>query len=147
MKSPDRIIRAALRLTARQLRQSGDLLDSPRTVRAYLTLRLAALQHETFGCLFLDHHNRLLADRPLFRGTLTQASVYPREVVREALAVNAAGAIYYHNHPSGKAEPSHADRTLTATLKSALALVDVRSLDHIVIGGTDACSMAERGEI
>lgn len=95
--------------------------------------------------LFLSAQNRLIASEELFRGTLTQTSVYPREVVKRALALNAAAVILAHNHPSGVAEPSHADRLLTDALKSALSLVDCRVLDHVVVGGTTTCSFAERG--
>ena len=122
-----------------------DALASPEAVRAYLKLTLASLPYEAFLALFLDSQNRLLAARELFRGTLAQTSVYPREVVKAALAENAAGVIFAHNHPSGVAEPSRADELLTASLKSALALVDIRTLDHFVVAGHRVVSFAERG--
>ena len=106
---------------------------------------LAALEHEVFVGLFLDSQHRLIADRELFRGTLAQTSVYPREVVKSALALNAAAVIFAHNHPSGVAEPSRADELLTQSLKAALQLVDVRTLDHFVVAGAHVVSFAERG--
>ena len=121
------------------------VFDSPQTVREYLRLQLAALSHEVFAVLFLDAQHRLIVCEELFRGTLTQTSVYPREVVKRALEANAAAVVFAHNHPSGAAEPSRADEFLTQTLKSALALVDVRVLDHLVVGDTQVVSFAERG--
>lgn len=121
------------------------VLTSPEAVRDYLRLSLSTLPHEAFMALFLDSQNRLLAARELFRGTLAQTSVYPREVVKAALAENAAGVIFAHNHPSGVAEPSRADELLTASLKSALALVDIRTVDHFVVAGSRVVSFAERG--
>jgi DNA repair protein RadC len=114
-------------------------------VRDYLQLQLAAREHEVFAVLFLDAQQRLLRFDEMFRGTLTQTSVYPREVVRRALALNAGAVILAHNHPSGVAEPSRADEFLTQSLKSALALVDVRVLDHFVVGKGQIVSFAERG--
>jgi DNA repair protein RadC len=122
-----------------------DALASPDAVRDYLRLTLAALPYEAFLALFLDSQNRLLAARELFRGTLAQTSVYPREVVKAALAHNAAAVIFAHNHPSGVAEPSRADELLTAALKQALALVDIRTLDHFVVARQRVVSFAERG--
>ncbi|MBA3588254.1 DNA repair protein RadC [Methylibium sp.] len=124
---------------------AAPVFDAPQTVRDYLRLQLAGLQHEVFAVLFLDSQQRLLAFEELFRGTLSQASVYPREVVKRALALNAAAAILAHNHPSGVAEPSRADEVLTQTLKAALALVDVRVLDHFVVSRGGVVSFAERG--
>lgn len=123
------------------------VFDAPDAVRQYLRLQLAHLAHEVFAVLFLDHQHRLLAMEELFRGTLSQTSVYPREVVKRALALNAGAVILAHNHPSGLAEPSRADEVLTQSLKSALALVDVRVLDHLVVGRHDVVSFAERGLI
>ena len=114
-------------------------------MREYLRLKLQALPHEVFVVLFLDAQNRLIGSEHLFSGTLTQTSVYPREVDKRALHHNAAAVIFAHNHPSGIAEPSRADETLTATLKRALALVDVSVLDHFVIGSGSTLSFAERG--
>ena len=121
------------------------VLTSPALVRDFLRLHFADQERETFVALFLDSQNRLIAAEELFRGTLTQTAVYPREVVKRALQVNAAGVMFAHNHPSGVAEPSHADETLTQTLKQALALVDVRVLDHFVVARTSTMSFAERG--
>ena len=126
--------------------QDRDLLGSPSAVRDWLRLKLGGLPHEVFGALWLDARNRLIAWDELFRGTLTQASVYPREVVKQALAHNAAAAILAPNHPSGPAEPSAADERLTRSLKEALALVDVRVVDHFIIAGrATPLSFAERG--
>jgi len=122
-----------------------DALTSPQAVRDYLRLTLDARPHEVFMGLFLDSQNRVLAAEELFRGTLAQTSVYPREVVKAALAHNAAAMIFAHNHPSGVAEPSRADELLTQALKQALALVDIRTLDHFVVAGGRLTSFAERG--
>ncbi|MEW5891557.1 MAG: DNA repair protein RadC [Pseudomonadota bacterium] len=141
-------LQAVIEMARRALREDlhqGDVLASPAVVRDYLRLRLAALPHEVFAALFLDAQNRVLAIEELFRGTLTQASVYPREVVKRALGHNAAGVIFAHNHPSGVAEPSQADRWLTEQLKAALNLIEVRVLDHFVVAGAEAVSFAERG--
>ena len=120
-------------------------MTSPQAVRDYLKLKIADLPHEVFVVLFLDSQHRLIACEELFRGTLAQTSVYPREVVKAALSYNAAAVIFAHNHPSGIAEPSRADELLTQSLKSALALVDVRTLDHFVVGGRSTISFVERG--
>jgi DNA repair protein RadC len=125
--------------------QNGDALNSPHVVRDYLRLLLGSREQEVFVVLFLDTQHRVLATEELFQGTLTQTSVYPREVVKHALAHNAAAVIFAHNHPSGIAEPSHADELLTGVLKQALALVDVRVLDHFVVAGGKTLSFAERG--
>jgi DNA repair protein RadC len=141
-------LRAALELARRALLERlarGPALGSPQAVRDYLRLRLQQRPHEIFLGVFLDAQNRVLAVEELARGTLTQTSVYPREVVKRALAHNAAAVIFAHNHPSGVAEPSHADESLTLALKQALALVDVKVLDHFVIGAGNATSFAERG--
>jgi DNA repair protein RadC len=143
-------LHAAVELVRRSLIEQTrrrDNLSSPELVRDYLRLTLATLPHEVFVAIFLDSQNRLVAAVELFRGTLSQTSVYPREVVKAALANNAAGAIFAHNHPSGVAEPSRADELLTASLKQALALVDVRTLDHFVVAGERVVSLAERGWI
>ena len=121
------------------------MFDSADTVKHYVQLHLAAKGHEVFAVLFLDSQNRLVAMEELFRGTLTQTSVYPREVVLRALHHQAAAVILAHNHPSGHAEPSRADELLTKRLSDALALVDVRVIDHLVVGGNDVVSFAERG--
>lgn len=122
-----------------------EVLGSPQAVRDYLRMTLGALPYEVFAIVLLDAQNRLLAVEELFRGTLTQTSVYPREVVKQALRHNAAGIILAHNHPSGVAEPSQADRMLTRQLQDALALVDVRVLDHFVVTSCQVCSFAESG--
>jgi DNA repair protein RadC len=134
----------AKRALAEQIRRDT-LLNSPAKVRDYLRLRLGHQPHEVFLSLFLDAQNRLITAEELFRGTLTQTSVYPREVVKRALANNAAAVIFAHNHPSGVAEPSRADEMLTRTLKEALQLVDVRVLDHLIVAHGDVMSFAERG--
>ncbi|WP_374256880.1 DNA repair protein RadC [Aquabacterium sp.] len=121
------------------------VFSSPQLVKDYLQMRLGALPHEVFAVLFLDAQHRLIACEELFRGTLTQTSVYPREVLKRALELNAASLILAHNHPSGLLEPSRADELLTQTLKSSLALVDIRVLDHMVVGRCGALSFAERG--
>lgn len=133
------------RRSAREGLRAGSALTSPGAVRDYLRLALASRPHEVFLVLFLDSQHRVLSDAELFRGTLTQTSVYPREVVKAALAANAAAVIFAHNHPSGVAQPSHADELLTRQLKEALALVEVRVLDHFIVAGSQALSFAERG--
>lgn len=142
---------ASLELAQRALTNSlkeRDALASPQAVRDWLRLSLGHLPHEVFVALWLDAQNRLIASEELFRGTLTQTSVYPREVVKRALAHNAGAVILAHNHPSGLAEPSHADETLTSALKQALALIDVKLLDHFVVtSGAAPLSFAERGLI
>jgi DNA repair protein RadC len=141
-------LHAVLELGRRALRgevQRDPVLGSPAKVREYLTLYLRNEPREVFVAVFVDARNRLLADEILFRGTLTQTSVYPREVVKCALRHNAAAVILAHNHPSGVAEPSQADQHLTTALKRALALVDIRVLDHFVVGAGTATSFAERG--
>jgi len=143
---PEEVVGAALRITERRFRK-GVSLTTPSVAREYLALRLAALEHEVFGVLFLDAQSQLIEYQELFRGTATQTSVYPREVVKAALATNAVGAILVHNHPSGSPDPSRADEYLTQTLKTALALVDVRLLDHLIIAGAGVASFAERGLI
>jgi DNA repair protein RadC len=142
--SDDTLIAEALAVLARRIR-TYDHLASPAAVRDYLRLLLAGREHEVFVVVLLDAQNRVLSCQELFRGTLTQTSVYPREVVKVALAANAGAAIFAHNHPSGCSEPSRADELLTQTLKSALALVDVKVLDHFVVAGAEAISFAERG--
>jgi len=140
----DQIIQRALRILAERLR-TGAALNSPSVVRDYLRLALSGKEHEVFITIFLDAQNRVIEVDEMFRGTLTQTSVYPREVVKAALKCNAGAAIFAHNHPSGVAEPSHADETLTSALKQALALVDVRVLDHFIVAGAGVLSFAERG--
>lgn len=124
---------------------AGEAIRSPRDTERFLLARLAHLEHELFGCLFLDNRHRVLSFDPLFRGTIDGTSVYPREVVKEALRINAAAVILAHNHPSGVAEPSDADERITRRLKAALDLVDIRLLDHLVVGHGQATSLASRG--
>jgi len=134
----------ARRALAQQI-AAQPVFDAPQKVKDYLALQLGGRSQEVFAVLFLDGQHRLLALEEMFQGTLTQTSVYPREVVKAALRHNAGALVLAHNHPSGLAEPSRADEYLTATLKSALALVDVRVLDHIVVGQGQVVSLAERG--
>lgn len=138
------VLELARRALAEKLKEKP-LFTTPQAVRDYLQLQLGSRQHEIFAVLFLDSQHRLIALEELFRGTLTQTSVYPREVVIRALALNAASVVLAHNHPSGSAQPSRADEALTQTLKAALGLVDVRVLDHFVVTSTQAVSMAELG--
>ena len=138
------VLELARRALAQQLRER-EVFDSPGAVQGYLQLHLAARAHEVFAVLFLDGQNRLIAMEELFRGTLTQTSVYPREVVLRALHHHAAAVVLAHNHPSGSVQPSRADEALTQTLKAALALVDVRVLDHVIVAPGAALSMAEQG--
>ncbi len=138
------VVELARRALAQKLKERP-LFDSPAAVAHYLQLHMGHKPHEVFAVLFLDSQHRLLALEEMFRGTLAQTSVYPREVVLRALHHNAAAVVLAHNHPSGVAEPSRADQTLTQTLKSALALVDVRVLDHFVVTAGATRSMAEMG--
>jgi DNA repair protein RadC len=138
------VLELARRALAQQLKER-EVFGSPGAVKHYLQLHLAARAHEVFGVLFLDAQNRLLAMEELFRGTLTQTCVYPREVVLRALHHGAASVVLAHNHPSGTVQPSRADEALTQTLKAALALVDVRVLDHVIVTQGEALSMAEKG--
>jgi DNA repair protein RadC len=138
------VLELARRALAQQLKER-EVFSSPGAVKHYLQLHLAAKAHEVFAVLFLDAQNRLLAMEELFRGTLTQTSVYPREVVLRALKHGAAAVVLAHNHPSGTVQPSRADEALTQTLRAALALVDVRVLDHVIVTQGEALSMAEKG--
>jgi DNA repair protein RadC len=121
------------------------VLANPRTVRDYLAVHYAGMEREVFSCLFLDNRHRLIVLEEMFLGTIDGASVHPREVVKRALKLNAAAVILAHNHPSGVAEPSQADEMITARIRDALALVDIRVLDHLVVGGATVTSFAERG--
>ncbi|SRR6266581_8036970 len=139
---------AAIELARRSLGErlrEGAALTSPGAVRDYLRLALGGRQHEVFVCLWLDAQHRVISFQESFRGTLTQTSVYPREVVKAALAANAAAVIFAHNHPSGVAQPSQADELLTRNLKEALGLIDVKVLDHFIVAGSQTVSFAERG--
>lgn len=139
-------LQAVLEMARRTLDEElrcGNAMNSPKLVRDFLRLSLANKQHEVFIGIFLDAKNHAIATEELFSGTLTQASVYPREIIKRALYHNAAAIIFAHNHPSGIAEPSHADKVLTQSLKQALSLVDVKVLDHFIIGNGTALSFAE----
>jgi DNA repair protein RadC len=138
------VFEMARRALSQRLKER-EAFHTPGAVKQYLQLQLAHKNHEVFAVLFLDHQNRMLAMEELFRGTLSQTSVYPREVVLRALHHQAAAVVLSHNHPSGSVQPSRADEHLTQTLKASLALVDVRVLDHIIVGQGQALSMAEQG--
>ena len=138
------VIDAALAVLSAQVSRVNTL-NSPRAVREFLAIRYANLEHEVFTVIFLDNRNRVIACEDMFRGTIDGASVYPREVVKAALAHNAAACLLAHPHPSGIAEPSQADEFITRRLRDALALVDIRLVDHVVIGGGVMVSLAERG--
>jgi DNA repair protein RadC len=140
----DRIVYRALKILEERIR-SGPVLTSPGAVRDYLRLLLAEREHEVFVCLWLDAQHRLLLAEEIFQGTLTQTSVYPREVVKAALKANAGAVIFAHNHPSGVAQPSQADELITRNLRDALALVDVKVIDHFIVAGAHAIGFAERG--
>ena len=138
------VLEIARRVLAQQLADQP-LFDSPQTVKDYLALHLRPLAHEAFAVLFVDTRHRLLQLEVMFRGTLAHTSVHPREIVKRALALNAAAVVLAHNHPSGAAEPSRADELLTQTVRAALELVDVRVLDHLIVGNGAVVSFAERG--
>jgi DNA repair protein RadC len=141
-------LRAAVEIARRQLAETlrnGPSLASPRATRDFLIARLRDLEHEVFCCLYLDNRHRLIHFEQLFRGTIDGASVFPREIVKQALQWNSAAVIVAHNHPSGVAEPSQADELITQRIKHALALVDIRLLDHIIVGDGASVSLAERG--
>jgi DNA repair protein RadC len=140
----DQILAAARKVIDLKV-QRGTAFTSSELVKEYLVTKLAGFEHEVFAALFLDAKHHLIQYVEMFRGTIDSASVYPREVVKEALRLNAAAVIFSHNHPSGHPEPSQADKILTQRLKEALALVEVRSLDHIIVAGQRTVSFAERG--
>ncbi|MFU2070960.1 RadC family protein [Bordetella hinzii] len=147
LPAPADTILEAARQVIDQKMQRGTPFDAPATVKSYLRTKLAGFEHEVFAVLFLDSRHRLIDYTEMFRGTIDSAEVHPREVVKEALRCNAAAVILSHNHPSGDPTPSAADRALTARLKQALGLVDVRVLDHVVVAGDSTASFAERGWI
>lgn len=142
--SDDQVIAAALRILSGRIKGTVALAN-PRVIRDYIAVRFAGLEHEVFACLYLDVRHRVIACEELFRGTIDGAVVHGREVVKRALAHNAAAVILAHNHPSGVAEPSAADRKITQRLKEALNLVDIRVVDHLVVGGAVVESFLERG--
>lgn len=139
-------VEEAKKILARRFRK-GSPLTSPYLTRDYLITHLAEIHHEVFGLLYLDNRHRVIADEVLFRGTIDGAAVYPREVVYECLKKNAAAVVLYHNHPSGDNEPSKADRNITDRIVDSLKAIDVRVLDHLVVGHNSAVSFAERGWI
>ncbi len=138
------VFELARRALSQQL-ETRPVFENPAQLKSYVKLQLGGHEHEVFAVLFLDAQHRLIRLEEMFRGTLTQTSVYPREIAKRALELHAGAVVLAHNHPSGAAEPSRADESLTQTLKSALALIDVRVLDHLVVGAGDAVSFAERG--
>ncbi len=143
-KREERLLERARKILLRRMQQ-GTYLSNPGEVKDYLRLQVGHLEHEVFGCLFLNNQHAVIAAEEMFRGTIDGASVYPREVVKRALELNAAAVIFYHNHPSGVSEPSQADQRLTQRLKAALGTVDIRVLDHFVVGSAEALSFTERG--
>ena len=147
---PDKLMAARellRRALAEDMEESSESFSSPNVVRDYLRLFLGGQEYESFIALWLDAQHRLIAGMELFRGTLTQTSVYPREVVKKGLRMNAAAVLFAHNHPSGAAEPSQSDRMLTDALKQALSLIDIRVLDHFIVADATVMSFAERGLI
>ena len=140
----EEVLTQARRVLSQRVRR-GATMSSPQAVKDHLRLEIGNLEHEVFCLLFLDAQHRIIALKQMFRGTVSQTSVYPREVVKAALAANAGSAIFAHNHPSGVSEPSRADELLTRELKAALALVDVKVLDHFIVAGAESLSFAERG--
>jgi DNA repair protein RadC len=142
----DAVIKLALSVLADRHR-AGRTLSSPEQTRDYLRLKLVDRKHEVFGALFLDNRHRVIRVAEMFQGTIDGASVHPRVVAQRALELNAAAIVFFHNHPSGVAEPSHADEAITRRLRDALALVDVRVLDHFVVAAGESVSFAERGLI
>lgn len=141
----DQIVALAIRIIESNLKEKGEIFSDPETTRKYLRLNLELLEHEVFFVMFFDSKHRLIESRELFRGTIDGASVHPREVVKEALNSNAAAVIFAHNHPSGSSEPSDADIRVTNRLKDALQLIDIRVLDHLVVGHGNITSFSERG--
>ncbi len=140
----EEVLLQAQRVLAQQIR-AGASMDSPQVVRRYLQVAIGTLEHEVFDVLFLDAQMRVIALKEMFRGSVTQTAVYPREIVKEALALNAAGVILAHNHPSGSTEPSRSDEMLTQALKAALSLVEVKVLDHLIVTAGRITSFAELG--
>jgi len=142
-----KVLDRATRILAREMKERPLAMTSPHVVRDFLRFELEHVEHESFCVLFLDTQHRLIAFEELFRGTLDSASVYPREVAKEALRHNAGAVILAHNHPSGIADPSQADRRITDRLKEALGLFEIRVLDHLVVGSPEVVSFAEKGLI
>ena len=144
MTERESVVKLAQEVVAQELRD-GPVLSGQRAATAHLQLKSARYERETFGCLFLNSRNRLLADEELFHGSVDRTSVYPRVILQRALACNAAGLIMWHNHPSGTAEPSPSDLQLTSRIQSLLEEIDVRLVDHIIVSPTETVSMAARG--
>lgn len=144
-KQEDELIAKALKVLESRIKYSGDQLSSPHAVKNFLRLKSAQYDHEVFSCLFLDVKNRVIEHREMFRGTLDQAAVYPREVLKAVIELNAANIILSHNHPSGDAEPSTADKRITNVLKDLLSPLGVHLLDHIIVGVNDVQSFSEQG--
>ncbi|NHZ99101.1 DNA repair protein RadC [Massilia sp. CCM 8734] len=147
LEQEDAVIAEALSILARRIKTLDVAADSPNAIKTYLICRFGRHEQEVFSILWLDVKNRLIEHEILFYGTLTHCSVYPREIVKSGLRVNAARSVLVHNHPSGVPEPSEADLLLTRSLVQALALVDIRVLDHIIVAGTRTHSFAEHGQI
>ena len=143
----DQIIGKALEILYSRLRQPGEAITSPKTAADFLKLELSLREQEVFACLFLDNKHRVIEYKELFFGTIDEAIIYPREVAKVSLRLNAAAVILAHNHPSGDTTPSKADVNITRKLKDALGLINVRMLDHIIVGGVDAYSLAEHGQV
>lgn len=141
----ERVIAEALSILEKRVTRLSDVMGSPADVRRFLTLEMAGLEHELFSVMWLDTQNRLIAFEEMFRGTLSQTSVYPREVLKAAVRHNAGAVVFCHNHPSGIPYPSRADELLTTELKNALKYLEVRVLDHIIVAGVDTYSFAEHG--
>jgi len=141
------IVRQASEIMKRHLISDRTVLSSPMDTREYLQLQIAHLEHEVFGVIFVTNRNQIIDDRIMFRGTIDGAAVYPREIAKEALRLNASGLVLYHNHPSGVSEPSRADRDITERITQAIGLFDMRVLDHLIVASDHATSMAERGLI
>lgn len=145
--SEDRAIYRAMGILEKRMSEPGETISDPEAAKDYLRLKIGGLENEVFFVLFMDAKNRLVGSEIMFNGTLTPIAVYPREVVKRSLQYNAAAVMLAHNHPSGLAEPSRADEVLTRRLKEALDLVEVRVLDHFIVGDNDIMSFAERGLI
>ena len=143
----DAVITEALQILAKRVTRQRDVVSSPNAVQSYLMLKMGERTREQFGVLFLDHSNAVIASEDLFFGSVSQCVVYPREIVASVLKHNAAAVILYHNHPSGNVDPSEADKRLTGTIKAALAVVDVRVMDHLIVAGAHSFSFAENGLI
>ena len=143
----DAVLAEAIQILQARMKKTTEAFTSPAAVTQYLTIKLAELEHEIFGVLLLDNSHRLIEDQVMFRGTVDGAHVYPREVIKEVLSVNAAAVIFYHNHPSGNLTPSRTDEAITAKLIDALRLIEVRVLDHFIVGGMNTYSFADHGLI